>query len=77
VEILDASSKTVDSFSVNLPIAGGTQLNDIFHARNLSVTGPVLIRVTPTNGVIGAYVTSTDNVTNDSSYLAANLAAKE
>lgn len=77
IEILDASSKTADSFTVNLPVAGGTQLNDIFHARNLSVTGPVLIRVTPINGVIGAYVTSTDNVTNDSMYLAANLAARE
>jgi hypothetical protein len=77
VEILDASSKTVDSFTVNLPIAGGTQLNDVFHARGINVSGPVLIRVTPTNGVIGAYATTTDNVTNDSSYLAANLAAKD
>ncbi|HSP15045.1 MAG TPA: hypothetical protein VLV78_09855 [Thermoanaerobaculia bacterium] len=77
VEILDASSKTVDSFTVNLPVAGGTQLNDVFRARAINVSGPVLIRVTPTNGVIGAYATTTDNVTNDSSYLAANLAAKE
>jgi len=37
----------------------------------------VLIRITPTNGTIGAYATTTDNITNDSSYLAANLAAFE
>ena len=77
VEILDASSKTIDSFSVTFPMSGGTQLNDIFRARNLNVSGPVLIRVTPQNGVIGAYATVTDNVTNDSTFLAANLAAKQ
>jgi len=77
VEILDSASKTIDSFSVNFPVAGGTQLNDIFRARGLTVSGPVLIRITPTNGTIGAYATTTDNITNDSSYLAANLAAKE
>ncbi len=78
VEILDSSSHTVDSFSVTFPIAGGTQLNDVFRARGLSVSGPVLIRVTPASGgMIGAYATTTDNITNDSSYLAANLAAKQ
>lgn len=77
VEILDSASKTIDSFSVTFPIAGGTQLNDIFRARGLTVSGPVLIRITPTNGTMGAYATTTDNITNDSSYLAANLAAKQ
>ncbi|HEX7421070.1 MAG TPA: hypothetical protein VF505_14365, partial [Thermoanaerobaculia bacterium] len=77
IEILDSASKTIDSFSVTFPIAGGTQLNDIFRARGLTVSGPVLIRITPTNGTMGAYATTTDNITNDSSYLAANLAAKE
>ena len=77
VEIFDSASRTIDSFTVNVPIAGGTQLNDIFRARGLTVSGPVLIRITPANGTIGAYATTTDNITNDSSYLAANLAAKE
>lgn len=77
IQILDSSSAIIDSFSVSLPMAGGTQLNDVFRARGLNVKGPVLIRVTPTNGTIGAYATTTDNITNDSSYLAANLAAKE
>jgi hypothetical protein len=77
VEILDATSHLVDSFTVEFPMNGGTQLNDVFRARGLTISGPVLIRVTPLNGVIGAYATTTDNVTNDSSYLAANLAAKK
>lgn len=77
VEILDAASHLVDSFTVEFPMNGGTQLNDVFHARGLTISGPVLIRVTPLNGVIGAYATTTDNATNDSSYLAANLAAKK
>jgi hypothetical protein len=77
VEILDASSHLVDSFTVEFPMNGGTQLNDVFRARGLTISGPVLIRVTPQNGVIGAYATTTDNATNDSSYLAANLAAKK
>ncbi|HSP34526.1 MAG TPA: hypothetical protein VLU46_09445, partial [Thermoanaerobaculia bacterium] len=77
VEILDSTSRVIDSFTVDFPMNGGTQLNDVFRARGLTVSGPVLIRVTPLNGVIGAYATTTDNVTNDSSYLAANLAAKQ
>jgi len=77
VEILDGSSHSIDSFTVDFPMNGGTQLNDVFRARGLTIAGPVLIRVTPLNGVIGAYATVTDNVTNDSSYLAANLAAKQ
>jgi hypothetical protein len=77
IEILNESSHQVDAFTVNLPMAGGTQLNDVFRARGLAVTGPVLIRVTPISGTIGAYVTTTDNITNDSSYMAANLASRE
>ncbi len=76
VEILDSQSRVVDSFSVNVPIAGGIQLNDIFRARDIKTTGAVLIRVSPSRGTIGAYATSTDNETNDSIYLAANLAAQ-
>ncbi len=77
IEIIDAAGKTVDSFTVTVPMASGTQLNDIFRARPMNVTGAVLIRVSPLSGMIGAYATTTDNRTNDSMYLAANLAAKE
>jgi len=77
VEILDSNSRVVDSFSVNVPTAGGMQLNDVLNARGISASGPILIRVSPTSGTIGAYATSTDNETNDSIYLAANLAATQ
>lgn len=50
-------------------------INDVFRARGLTVRGAVLIRVTPLSGVIGAYGAVVDNTTNDSTYLAANLAA--
>lgn len=76
VEIIDDKGKTIDTFTMNVPSAGGVQINDIFHARNLG-DGPTaaLIRVTPLSGLIGAYATMNDNGTNDPTYLAANLAA--
>jgi hypothetical protein len=76
VEIIDQTGKTIDTFTVTFPSAGGTQLNDLFHARGLG-DGPVaaLIRVTPIVGTIGAYATMNDNGTNDPTYLAANLGA--
>lgn len=79
IEIIDNGGKTLDTFSVTIPSAGGMQLNDIFHARGLG-DGPTaaLIRITPTNGgIIGAYATLNDNGTNDPTYLAANLGAKQ
>jgi hypothetical protein len=78
VEIIDNGGKTIDSFTVNVASAGGIQLNDVFRARGLG-DGPTaaLIRITPISGMVGAYATLTDNGTNDSSYLAANLAAKQ
>jgi hypothetical protein len=76
VEIIDQTGKTIDTFTVTFPSAGGTQLNDHFHARGLG-DGPAaaLIRVTPIVGTIGAYATMNDNGTNDPTYLAANLGA--
>jgi hypothetical protein len=76
IEIIDEKGKSIDSFNVTFPSAGGMQLNDIFHARGLG-DGPAaaLIRVSPTVGTIGAYATMNDNGTNDPTYLAANLAA--
>lgn len=78
IEIIDDKGKTIDSFTVNVPIAGGMQINDVFHSRNLG-DGPAaaLIRVTPLSGLIGAYATVNDNGTNDPTYLAANLAARQ
>jgi hypothetical protein len=78
IEIIDEKGKTIDAFTVNVPSAGGMQVNDVFHARGLG-DGPAaaLIRVTPLSGMVGAYATINDNGTNDPTYLAANLAAKQ
>lgn len=78
IEIVNEKGVVIDSFNVNVPIAGGMQLNDIFRARNLG-HGPAvsLIRITSFSGMIGAYATLNDNGTNDPTYLAANLAATQ
>ena len=77
IEIVGNDGATIDSFTVSVPVAGGMQLNDIFRSRGLSYHGAALIRVTPQSGVVGAYAAHIDNRTNDASYLAANLAAKQ
>lgn len=78
IEIIDHTGKTIDSFTTNIPNAGGMQINDLFRGRNLGDGPPAaLIRVHPIRGLIAAYATVTDNGTNDSIYLAANLAAHD
>lgn len=78
IEIIDDKGQTIDTFTTNVPIAGGIQINDLFRGRNLG-DGPraALLRISPLRGQIGAYATVTDNGTNDSIYLAPNLAASE
>jgi hypothetical protein len=76
IDIIDHTGKTIDSFTTNIPNAGGMQINDLFRGRNLGDGPPAaLIRVSPIRGLIAAYATVTDNGTNDSIYLAPNLAA--
>jgi hypothetical protein len=78
VEIVDDRGRSLDSFEVTIPSAGGMQINDLFHARRLpESTKPVLIRISTIEGMIGAYGAFVDNGTNDPSYAAANLAAKQ
>ena len=78
VDIVEQGGATIDSFEVDVPAAGGMQMNDIFHARGLpDANTPVLIRITVMKGMIGAYAAVVDNGTNDPAYFAANLAAKE
>ena len=77
VTILDGASKTLDSFSVALPNSSGMQINDVFGARGLTPPAAALILVQVLDGgVVGAYATLTDNLTNDSTYLATQLAAQ-
>ncbi len=77
ITIIDDGGRTLDSFEVSIPTAGGMQINDLFHSRGLpESTKPVLIRVSTIEGMIGAYAAFVDNGTNDPAYVAANLAAK-
>jgi len=77
VEVISSAGFTIDRFEVTLPSLGGMQLNDLFRAHQLPNDGsPVLIRITTINGMIGSYASTLDNGTNDSTYFAANLAAK-
>jgi hypothetical protein len=78
VDIIDDGGRSLDSFEVSIPSAGGMQINDLFHGRSLAEsTRPVLIRVSTIDGMIGAYAAFVDNGTNDPAYVAANLAAKQ
>lgn len=76
IHIVDDRGKELDQFTMQLPTAGGTQINDIFSARGIPVPAAAIVYVEVTKGLIGAYATLTDNVTNDSTYLGANLSAQ-
>lgn len=66
----------IDSFDVAFPIAGGMQIDNLFRNPNLALPKAALIRVEVKSGLVSAFATLTDNVTNDATYLAASLAAK-
>jgi hypothetical protein len=77
VEVLDSAGRIADRFTTPLPPGGGVQLNDLFRARGLPENlGPVLIRVSPSGGMVAAYATTIDNGTNDPTYYQAQLAAR-
>lgn len=75
--IFDDRGRQIDSFTVTLPAAGGMQINDIFAARGITPppAARVVVQVLDAIGLVGAYATLTDNITNDSTYLGAQLAA--
>ncbi|HYC89440.1 MAG TPA: hypothetical protein VEO54_09535 [Thermoanaerobaculia bacterium] len=75
--IIDEKRRTVDAFTVQVPARGGMQINDIFGARGITPPLAALLKVEIIDGEqIAAYATLTDNVTNDTTYLGANLGAK-
>jgi hypothetical protein len=78
IRIIDQDHRQLDSFTLSLPRASGTQLNDIFASRGITPPAAALIVVEVLNGsgLVGAYATLTDNVTNDTTYFGAQLAAK-
>ncbi len=78
VEVVGNGGATLDAFDVNVPVAGGIQVDDLFRVRGLG-DGPAaaLIRVSPAGGLVGAYATSLDQGTNDAVLVPAALAARE
>jgi hypothetical protein len=78
VEVIADGGTTLDAFDVNVPVAGGIQIDDLFRARGLG-DGPAaaLVRVSPDGGLVGAYATSIDQGTNDASLVPAALAARD
>ncbi|MGZ6972074.1 MAG: hypothetical protein ACXVID_10455, partial [Thermoanaerobaculia bacterium] len=77
VEVLDERGALVDRFETPIPLAGGVQIDDLFHGRGLGDGPPAgLIRISPSGGLVAAYATVIDNGTNDPMYVAAELAAR-
>ena len=77
IEVVGTNGVVLDSFEASVPSLGGNQLNDIFRARGLKQNGePVIIRISPQQGMLGAYAAMVDNDTNDPTYFPANLEAK-
>ena len=78
VEVFDETGVRRDVFETPLPLAGGVQIDDLFHGRGLG-DGPSagLLRISPSGGLVAAYASVIDNGTNDPMYVAAQLAASD
>jgi hypothetical protein len=74
VQILDDRGDVIDSFHQPVPAGNGFQVNDLFRARGLG-DGPkaALIRLSPASGILAAYATTIDNMTNDPVHFAGNV----
>ena len=78
VEIFDELGVRRDRFETPLPLAGGVQIDDLFHGRGLGDGPPAgLIRISPFGGLVAAYASVIDNGTNDPMYVAAQLVAND
>jgi hypothetical protein len=78
VEVVGDGGTLLDAFDVNVPVAGGIQLDDLFRARGLGDGPPAaLLRISPAGGLVGAYATSIDQGTNDAILISAALAARD
>jgi hypothetical protein len=77
VEVFDERGALRDRFETPVPLAGGVQIDDLFHGRGLGDGPPQgVIRISPSGGLLAAYATVIDNGTNDPMYVAAGLAAR-
>lgn len=78
VDIIGDGGKLLSSFEIGVPSAGSIQILDVLRGRAIPQDGaPVLFRLSPTGGLIGAFPTLIDNRTNDAVLLTSGLAAKD
>ena len=78
IHVLDQSLTELDTFTVRIPRAGGRQINDLFGSRGIAPPAAAMLVVEVVDGgLIGSYATLVDNITNDSTYLGAQLGAQE
>jgi len=76
IRVLDQNLHELDSFSIKFPRAGGMQINDIFGSRGVAPPEAAMLIVEVSDGLVGAYATLVDNITNDTTYLGAQLGAQ-
>jgi hypothetical protein len=77
IRIIDDQHRQLDSFTMTLQNGSGVQINDVFGARLIAPPAAARIVVEVLDGgLIGAYGSLTDNVTNDTTYCAAQLGAQ-
>ncbi len=78
VEVIGDGGALLDAFDVNVPLAGGIQVDDLFRARGLGDGPPAaLLRISPAGGLVGAYATTIDQGTNDAILVSAALVARD
>lgn len=78
IRVLDQQMRELDTFTLKITRAGGMQINDLFGSRGVVSPEAAMIEVQVLDGgLLGAYATLVDNITNDSTYLAAQLGAQE
>lgn len=78
VTVINEQGTTIDTFTTQVPHAGGMQINDLFGSRGIAVPAAALITVEVLDdGLVASYATLTDNITNDTTFLGANLGAVE
>lgn len=77
IHVINDKGLSIDTFTLQVPRAGGMQINDLFGSRMVPVPAAALIVIEVLEpGLITGYATLTDNITNDTTYLGPNLGAK-
>lgn len=79
IVVVDQAGKAIGTTTATLPSSGGTFIEDLF--AKLRIAAPeaarIIVRAHDTSSLIGAYALLTDRETRDTTYVGANLQAKE